>query len=299
MTKEIPLELRTAAERQDDVVLTAAAAKAGLSEHQCRRLARLSRAADLPRGVLLIGTMRDALRSRARAAQLLVPNGLIAGPTAARLLGMQGLPFLDAEEPIHLLLPNEATRWQRSSIQLHWTRRPLPETVDCDGLLVAGAEQTLTALSRHVDRVAFVTLADSAAHQDLVRPVWLEEVQTAEALRGDEHLWRLVNGRGESPSESRVRVVLRDGGLPVPDQQIQVRDDTGRIVARLDLGWRQQRVGLEVDSAEHDKPKPLYRDRYRQNDLLELKWDIRRVTGGDAKSHPAYVRQVARSALGL
>ena len=60
------------------------------------------------------------------------------------------------------------------------------------------------------------------------------------------------------------------------------------------MGWRRHRVGLEVDSSEHDKPTPLYRDRYRQNDLLDLGWDIRRVTGWDAQNRPAYVRRVVR-----
>jgi hypothetical protein len=171
--------------------------------------------------------------------------------------------------------------------------------LSCAGLQVVEAGQALLLLRTTVDRPTFIALADSAAHQHLVTEEWLAGRQASEAARTDERVWRLVDARSESPSESRVRVVLHDGGLPTPDLQIQVRDETGRVIARLDLGWRRQRVGLEVDSAEHDKPTPLYRDRYRQNDLLELRWDIRRVTAYDARRRPAYVQQVARSALAL
>lgn len=299
MTKTVPDALRDAALTSDDVVLSARAAELGASEWQCRQLAAGSRAVGVPHGVLLVPPARDLLRSRARAAQLLVPDGLLCGPTAARLLGVQGLPFHGPEEPMHLLLPDERTRWQRAGLRLHWTRRPQPESVDCAGLQLTEPGHALLMLQRLVDRRTLLALADSAAHRKLVSDEWLDGQRASEAQGSNEHLWRLVDGRSESPSESKVRLVLHDGGLPAPDLQVQVRDETGRIIARLDLGWREQRVGLEVDSAEHDKPTALYRDRYRQNELSDLGWDIRHVTAWDAANRPAYVRQVVRSALGL
>jgi hypothetical protein len=297
VTKDIPRAVRQEVLTSDDVLTTRRALALGLTEAQCRRLAAESRERGIARGVLLVGEPSDLLRSRARAAQLLVPGGLLCGPTAARLLEMQGLPFFDADEPIHLLLPNDSTRWQRSGLVLHWTRKPPSRFMDCGGLAVVEAGCALRLLERTVDRETFVALADSAAHRHLITAEWLEHQQEVEAARSTAKLWGLVDGRSESPSETRVRLVLHDGGLPAPDLQVQVRDDTGQIIARLDMGWRRQRVALEVDSAEHDKPAALYRDRDRQNDLLALHWDVRRVTGPDATKRPAYVQQIVRSAL--
>ncbi len=291
-----PEGVNNAALASDDVLLSREAERLGLSPWHVRRLAAIGREQGLPRGTIAVPPFRDLLRARARAALLLVPDGIVCGITAARLHGLEGLNWHTPAEPVHLLLPATRTRWQRSGLRLHWSRRPIDDPQDLEGLRVTSVENTLLDLRGRVDRTTFVSLADSAVRKGLIDDVWLARQQQDEA---DEPAgwWHLVDGRSESPSETAVRLVLTDGGLPPDELQIRVRDDTGRIIARLDMGWKRPRVGLEVDSTEHDKPTPLYRDRYRQNDLFDLGWDIRRVTGWDARNRPAYVLRTVRNAL--
>ncbi len=111
----------------------------------------------------------------------------------------------------------------------------------------------------------------------------------------------MVDGRAESPSETRVRLVLSDGGLPPDDLQIIVRHPDGYPLARLDMGYKRRgrQVGIEVDSAEHARPRAVYRDRYKLNDLHGEGWDVRQVTNYDAHRRPRYVVYQAENALGL
>jgi hypothetical protein len=288
--------LSLVAAKTDDVLLTREAIGLGIGDQDCRRLRRISREYGLPRGALALPPVRDGLRARARAAHLLVPRGVLCGPTAARLLGLQGLPRATPTNPIHLSLPRRRTRWQRKDMLLHWRDVPDEEIVLLDGLHVTAAERTLLDLQPTLDRATFICLADSAAQQGLLPPERLALLRD-ELPPGLAEDWRLVDGRSESPSETLVRLVLVEVGLGPDELQLQVRDANGRVIARLDLGWRRRRFGLEVDSGEHDRPSALYRDRYRQNELLELGWDIRRVTAADARNRPSYVRSMVRAAL--
>ncbi len=58
-------------------------------------------------------------------------------------------------------------------------------------------------------------------------------------------------------------------------------------------------MGLEVDSAEHDRVRALYRDREKHNALRGRGWDVRQVTARDVDRRPAYIIGQVRDALGM
>lgn len=89
----------------------------------------------------------------------------------------------------------------------------------------------------------------------------------------------LVDGGAESPQETRTRLVLIDAGLPKPETQIVVRDPFGEFVARVDMGYRESKVGIEYDGAQHwTDPNQRQRDIDRQVALAALGWAIVRVS---------------------
>jgi very-short-patch-repair endonuclease len=99
----------------------------------------------------------------------------------------------------------------------------------------------------------------------------------------------LVDGRAESPLETRLRLLLRDASLPPEEVQWPVTSG-GRAVARLDLAWPSRRVDVEVDgNATHDDPRALYRGPIRQNELTALGRTVLRFTWADVVRSPAYV----------
>jgi hypothetical protein len=60
-----------------------------------------------------------------------------------------------------------------------------------------------------------------------------------------------VDGGAESPYESLTRLTLIRAGLPAPETQLRVDDESGFPVAYLDMGWRERRLGVEFDGAQH------------------------------------------------
>jgi hypothetical protein len=58
---------------------------------------------------------------------------------------------------------------------------------------------------------------------------------------------RLADGRLESVGEDRFWFVVHQYGLPVPEPQVEVRDERGRLVARVDFAWPELKVFVEFD----------------------------------------------------
>lgn len=88
-----------------------------------------------------------------------------------------------------------------------------------------------------------------------------------------------MDSGAESPQETRTRLVLIDAGLPVPQTQIRVCDDYGDFIARIDMGYRELRVGIEYDGPQHwTDAAQRDRDIDRYTALADLGWTIIRVS---------------------
>ncbi len=61
---------------------------------------------------------------------------------------------------------------------------------------------------------------------------------------------RLADGRSESVGETRCRYLCWRCGIPAPTPQVEVYDERGRLVARVDLAWPEHGVFLEFDGRE-------------------------------------------------
>ena len=58
-----------------------------------------------------------------------------------------------------------------------------------------------------------------------------------------------MDGRAESPGETRSRFMFWRWGIPRPDLQFKVYDDAGRLVAVADFAWHEHRLFGEFDGA--------------------------------------------------
>ena len=56
----------------------------------------------------------------------------------------------------------------------------------------------------------------------------------------------LADGGAESPQETRTRLVLTDAGLRPQRTQIEIFNNFGDFVHRIDMGWDTWRVGVEI-----------------------------------------------------
>lgn len=90
------------------------------------------------------------------------------------------------------------------------------------------------------------------------------------------------------PQETRARLALIDAGLPLAETQIVVCDDYGDFVARMDMGYRELKVGIDYDGPQHrTDPVQRQRDIDRQVALDALGWVIIGVSAELLRHRPA------------
>lgn len=96
----------------------------------------------------------------------------------------------------------------------------------------------------------------------------------------------LADGRAESAMESEARLVMIDGGLPLPELQYEIRDRDGELW-RVDFAWPQAHVAAEYESiAWHAGRDEMLRDKRRLASLQELGWTVIPIVVDDVRRAP-------------
>lgn len=88
----------------------------------------------------------------------------------------------------------------------------------------------------------------------------------------------------ESVGESRVAYLCFSQSLPRPETQVQVRDENGRVVARVDFAWPALGVFLEFDGRVKygADGQTVWEEKRREDRIRELTgWRCIRLTWAD------------------
>ncbi|MCW2566724.1 MAG: hypothetical protein JWN54_821 [Mycobacterium sp.] len=238
-------------------------------------------------------------RARARAATLAVPGGVLCGVSAAALLGLRGAERDRAS--VEITVPSGHRVRPQRGLALRQVTVPAARVVMVDGMRVTSPLWTVGDLLLRLGRMEAVGVLDAALHDGSVRRADLDELDLLIARRrGAVAARRRIeecDGRAESPLETRVRLICRDGGVPPDALQQQVLDRWGNVLGYGDLAWTYGRLIAETDGrAAHDSLPAAYRDRHRANDFRTTGWTIVRFTWADT-AHPGYIVSVVRRAL--
>lgn len=211
--------------------------------------------------------------------------GVLAGITASGLLGAK---WVEPDIPVELI---------------HTNRRPPPR-------IIVYTDQLLPAEIRTVSGLPVTTAARTAF--DIGRRLeWVQAVQRIDALMNATHVTvediagviavhpgirgltklrkvlQWVDAGSESPYETLTRIILLRNGFPRPHTQVRVRNENGTIIARIDMGWPQWRVGVDFDGAHHwTDPKQRTKDIERYAILADLGWIDIRVTAEMVHNKP-------------
>lgn len=243
-----------------------------------------------PRWVELSATQR------ARAAWLWSRrNGVIAGLSASALLGAK---WIEPSMPAELIHTN---RRAPGMLIVHTDACLAGEALLIDGMSVTTAPRTAFDLGRRLPLSEAVQRIDALMNAVGLRAAEIERVADGHpgvrGLKALRRTLRLVDAGSESPYETLTRLMLVNAGLPPPETQIRVADEYGQVVARLDMGYREQRVGVEYDGVQHwTDPRQRRRDIERLADLEALGWIVLRVSS-DMLRTPAAVAARVRAAL--
>lgn len=223
--------------------------------------------------------IEPSARQRAQAAWLWSRRrGVIAGNSAAALLGAKWVsPSLDAE----LVHDN---RRPPTRLVVHSDSIAPGEIVTVDGMATTTPARTAFDIGRRTTvRLQAVQRLDALMNATDLKLTDIEAVIARHpGTRGLARLRRVlpfVDGGAESPQETRTRLALTDAGLPKPETQINVFDEFADFVARIDIGYREFRVGVEYDGPQHwTDPKVRAKDIEKQVALAALGWNIIRVS---------------------
>jgi hypothetical protein len=234
-----------------------------------------------------------------RAAALLLPPGAALSHRSAAML--YGADVLERGQPVEVTAsgrggprPQPGLAVVRSPLAVAdvWTRGGLP---------VTSPLRTAFDLARNSDLVAGVVGVDALLYRRVVKAPALADYLDAHANWNGVRLARRALGLArpdvESPMETRLRLCVVLAGLPEPVIQYDVLDPAGHFVARLDLAYRRQRVGLEYDGDHHRERDVFRRDAVRLNRLRLLGWTVLRFTADDVLRNPDRVVAYVRAAL--
>lgn len=173
---------------------------------------------------------------------------------------------------------------------IHDVRVTTPLRTACDLACLRGRTQALGVLDAFMTQFALtnVDFSDMARRRFRGR-------RGCTQLR---ELAGLARAGAESQPESWTRCLILDAGLPEPELQIWV-DLPGYGPARLDMGYRRQRIAIEYDGlSHHSSPEDRARDAARRQALRDLGWLVIVVTRDMLSGEPltAWMRRL-RDAL--
>ncbi len=243
------------------------------------------------------GTTLDASALTLAASMCVGEGAVIAGISAA---ANHGAKWIDASTPPSVLTNGRSH--QVPGLRIHHDAFAPDDVTNARGFPVTTPVRTGFDIGRWVTPPQSVVFLDSllaatGVDADAIRAYAADRPGT----RGIRRLFcalDVVDGGSESPQETRTRLLLTDAGLPKPETQIEIRHSSGRFVARIDLGWRRWRVGVEYEGVHHwlDE-RQRTRDIERFEDIDRAEWQIVRVNSEQMRLRPQDVVARVRAKL--
>jgi hypothetical protein len=265
----------------DGPFTTHTAGEAGISPHHLKTLVRHGLVRRVLHGVYAASQAPDSVKFRAAALHLVVPPcAVVTDRTAAWL---HGVPILERgahlEAPAISVCETVDSRVRRPGVD--GRRRQLRErdVIELHGLRVTTPMRTGLDLGRRLWRFDALAAIDGILHIGVDHDELLSEIERFRGHRGVRQLrWiaPLADGRAESPGESALRLHWYDAGLPRPEPQFGVLDDSGQEIYRLDVPDPHVRYAAEYDGEEfHSSEEDVAHDERRREWIRrERHWSI-------------------------
>ena len=228
------------------------------------------------------------------AARLLLPGAVVSGRGAAV---EWGAGLAETDDDVELTVTPAFRGGTIPGIRLR--RRILADSdvVVRNGTRVTGRIRTA------LDLAAIRPLDDAIAAVDaflVATRTPLEDVRAAAATMTGRHsrhvreVLALADGLAGSPQETRLRLLLRRSGVPVPVAQHEIREHA-RFLARVDFVWPEHVLASEYDGEWPGQPQ-VGPDRERLTRLFAAGWRVIFVTAADLRHFDRLLARI-RAAL--
>lgn len=216
------------------------------------------------------------------------------------LFGAPVIPCLDSaaqmwnfdvqqRNTVHIIDPLDRHRNDRRGLVVH-QQPDAPLTKLGDRVITAPA-WTAVEVARTLTRPRALATLDAALHSETCTAAGLADAADLQGGRRGIRMIRtllpLADAGAESPMESEARLVMLDGGLPMPQLQFPVLDRWGMPKYFLDFAWPHAKVGAEYDSDMfHSGARAVRRDKSRISWLQDQGWLIVYITADDVRHWP-------------
>jgi hypothetical protein len=235
---------------------------------------------------------------RASAVLNLVPAGShISHHTAAELWGAT----VPADGHTHVWLPSATGRQIRAGVRSHYGNAPVQTTLR-KGLPISTPEQTFLDLAAAgLSLVDLVVAADGmirAGHTKPERLLAAAEQWHGRGCRRARRAAGLAREGVDSPTETKLRLLIVLAGLPEPGVNLILRGRDGSWRRRYDLAYEHWRLIIEYDGRQHaDDTEQWLGDIYRREELDQLRWRLIVVTAEGIYDDPLRTLERVRDAL--
>jgi hypothetical protein len=198
---------------------------------------------------------------------------------------LYGLPSWDLRhDKIQLTRSAGRSRSDRT-VQVHRSPLVLDEICEQDGIRLTVPARAIVETTCTSSYEVGVVLADAALRDQLVT-----KQQLVDTANRHQH-WpgspaaraaaEFADGASESVGESRLRILLANEGLPAPRLQVEIRDQDGQLIGRVDF-LLQEWLIVEFDGAlKYESTKDLMAEKWREDRLRELGYSFVRVGWAD------------------
>jgi very-short-patch-repair endonuclease len=250
------------------------------------------------RGVWAHVDLEETREMRLAAARLVIPPlGVATGLTAAWVYGADVRRANDLD--VHVGFPEgKRIRGHPGLVLSQETLRP-SEIWLIDGVAVTSPVRTAYDCLRLLRGRERLVVADALTHLGVTTVDELRRYFATQRrmrnLRIAERLLDDIEPKSESPMETRLRLVLVEGGLLRPEAQWEIKNALGVVLWRLDLAYPAEMVAVEYDGAWHFKQRRD--DDRRRAALRALGWDVHVFDADDVYGKPEAVVREVRSAL--
>lgn len=260
---------------------TAMALDAGISLDRLRRLARAGLLRSVVYGVYAATQAPDSVRFRCEALALVLDPDAVVTDRAAGWL--HGMPVLrrgaHLEAPSIEVCHRSDTRSRRPQVDGHRRCLADDDIVVIHGVRATTPLRTACDLGRLLWRFDAFAALDAALRLGVDAEQLLDEIRRFKGFRGVRQLRALAplaDGRAESPGESALRLHWLEAGLPKPDLQLWIEDDTGVGIYRLDVPSAEVRYAAEYDGEDfHNSPDQREYDEQRRSWIRDNRgWTI-------------------------
>jgi len=213
------------------------------------------------------------------------------GEVVAVCLGTAAATYgFDTEDTAELHVLNPLRHQIRSAEGLSVHRREGAPLIMVRGRPATAAAWTAIEVARALPRPRALATLDAALRAGHCGPASLERALIAQSGRRGivkvRALLPCADARAESPMESEARLVMIDGGLPVPVLQHEIIDSRGKR-RRLDFAWPEAMVAAEYDSdVWHTGPDAMRRDREKLAAVQDLGWIVVPIVADDVRRRP-------------